>query len=70
MRIQLGSSVPPRFKDRLFYRHNANVTLMRTTPEENAQIGAGIARKLSAATGPVAVLRMQAIFQPGLTSIR
>ena len=29
---------------------------MRTTPEENAQIGAGIARKLSAATGPVAVL--------------
>jgi uncharacterized protein (UPF0261 family) len=49
-------SVPPRFKDRLFYRHNANVTLMRTTPEENAQIGAGIARKLSAAKGPVAVL--------------
>jgi uncharacterized protein (UPF0261 family) len=49
-------SVPPRFKDRLFYRHNANVTLMRTTPEENAEIGAGIARKLSAAKGPVAVL--------------
>jgi uncharacterized protein (UPF0261 family) len=49
-------SVPPRFKDRLFYRHNANVTLMRTTTEENAQIGAGIARKLSAAQGPVAVL--------------
>ncbi len=49
-------SVPAKFKDRLFYKHNANVTLMRTTPEENAQIGAGIARKLSAATGPVAVL--------------
>ena len=49
-------SVPPRFKDRLFYRHNANVTLMRTTAEENAQIGAGIAEKLSAAKGPVAVL--------------
>ena len=43
-------SVPARFKDRLFYRHNANVTLMRTTPDENARIGAGIARKLSAAT--------------------
>jgi uncharacterized protein (UPF0261 family) len=27
-------SVPPRFKDRTFYRHNANVTLMRTTPDE------------------------------------
>jgi uncharacterized protein (UPF0261 family) len=49
-------SVPPQFKDRLFYRHNAVVTLMRTTPEENAQLGAGIAGKLSAAAGPVAVL--------------
>jgi uncharacterized protein (UPF0261 family) len=49
-------SVPARFKDRLFYKHNANVTLMRTTPEENAQIGAGMARKLSEAKGPVAVL--------------
>jgi uncharacterized protein (UPF0261 family) len=49
-------SVPARFKDRLFYKHNANVTLMRTTPEENAQIGAGMARKLSAAKGRVAVL--------------
>jgi uncharacterized protein (UPF0261 family) len=49
-------SVPAQFKDRVFYRHNANVTLMRTTPEECALIGADIARKLSAATGPVAVL--------------
>ena len=49
-------SVPPKFKDRIFYRHNANVTLMRTTPEENARIGADIARKLSDPKGPVAVL--------------
>jgi uncharacterized protein (UPF0261 family) len=49
-------SVPTQFRDRLFYRHNAVVTLMRTTPEENAAIGAAIARKLSQATGPVAVL--------------
>ena len=49
-------SVPARFKDRRLYQHNAHVTLMRTTPEENAEIGASIARKLSAATGPVAVL--------------
>jgi uncharacterized protein (UPF0261 family) len=48
--------VPAAFKDRTFYRHNANVTLMRTTPGENAAIGAEIARKLSAAVGPVAVL--------------
>jgi uncharacterized protein (UPF0261 family) len=50
------SSVPPQFADRVFYRHNANVTLMRTTMQENAAIGAEIARKLSGATGPVAVL--------------
>jgi uncharacterized protein (UPF0261 family) len=49
-------SVPSRFRDRLFYKHNANVTLMRTTAEENARIGASIAQKLSAAKGPVAVL--------------
>jgi uncharacterized protein (UPF0261 family) len=50
------ASVPPAFADRRFYRHNANVTLMRTTVDENAAIGAEIARKLAAATGPVAVL--------------
>ena len=50
------SSVPEKFKDRLFYRHNANVTLMRTTAEECKAIGADIARKLTAARGPVAVL--------------
>jgi len=49
-------SVPARFKDRTFYKHNANVTLMRTTAAENAAIGAEIARKVAAATGPVAVL--------------
>ena len=50
------SSVPERFANRVFYRHNANVTLMRTTAEENAAIGADIARKLSQAAGPVSVL--------------
>ena len=50
------ATVPERFGGRLFHRHNANVTLMRTTAEENRAIGAKIARKLSAATGPVAVL--------------
>ncbi|MEO7889170.1 MAG: Tm-1-like ATP-binding domain-containing protein [Vicinamibacterales bacterium] len=50
------STVPVAFKDRRFYRHNANVTLMRTTPEENAAIGIEMATKLSAARGPVAIL--------------
>jgi uncharacterized protein (UPF0261 family) len=49
-------SVPEKFKGRRFHRHNPTVTLMRTTPEENAKIGADIGKKLSAAKGPVAVL--------------
>jgi uncharacterized protein (UPF0261 family) len=49
-------TVPPQFAGRTFYKHNANVTLMRTTAEESARIGADIARKLSAAKGPVSVL--------------
>jgi uncharacterized protein (UPF0261 family) len=49
-------TVPSRFDGRLLHRHNAHVTLMRTTPEENRAIGRQIARKLAAATGPVAVL--------------
>ncbi len=49
-------TVPAKFKDRVFYKHNANVTLMRTTSAECAAIGAEIGRKVSAAKGPVAVL--------------
>jgi uncharacterized protein (UPF0261 family) len=46
-------TVPERFRDRLFYEHNPTVTLMRTTPEECAELGRRIARKLNAARGPV-----------------
>jgi uncharacterized protein (UPF0261 family) len=49
-------SVPQEFAGRRFYKHNANVTLMRTTAGECAAIGADIARKLGAATGPLAVM--------------
>lgn len=48
-------TVPDKFKDRLFHRHNANVTLMRTTPDECAELGRLIAQKLNAATGPVSL---------------
>ena len=48
-------TVPERFRDRLFYQHNPNVTLMRTTPAECAAIGADIGCKLATATGPAAV---------------
>jgi uncharacterized protein (UPF0261 family) len=49
-------SVPEKFQGRKFYQHNANVTLMRTTPEENAQIGADLAGKLADSTGPTVIL--------------
>jgi uncharacterized protein (UPF0261 family) len=48
-------TVPPQFEDRNLYVHNPSVTLMRTTPEECAELGRRIARKLSAATGPTAL---------------
>jgi uncharacterized protein (UPF0261 family) len=46
-------TVPDRFKDRNLYVHNAQVTLMRTTPEECSEIGAWIANKLNQSNGPV-----------------
>jgi uncharacterized protein (UPF0261 family) len=48
-------SVPAEFRDRLLYKHNPTVTLMRTTPEECAELGRTIARKLNAARGPLTV---------------
>lgn len=49
-------TVPEKFRTRRFYQHNPNITLMRTTPEENDQLGKEIAQKASAARGPTAVL--------------
>jgi uncharacterized protein (UPF0261 family) len=49
-------TVPERFADRLLYPHNPQVTLMRTTPEENTAIGAFLARKIAAFTGPAVLL--------------
>ena len=46
-------TIPERFSDRLFYEHNPTVTLMRTTPEECAELGRRIALKLNAARAPV-----------------
>jgi uncharacterized protein (UPF0261 family) len=48
-------TVPTKFQSRLFYQHNANVTLMRTTPDENRLLGEEIGRKASAATGPTTI---------------
>ena len=49
-------TVPERFRERKLYKHNPNVTLMRTTPEECRAIGQWIAEKLNACEGPVRFL--------------
>jgi uncharacterized protein (UPF0261 family) len=49
-------TVPAKYKGRKLYPHNPVVTLMRTTPEENARIGADLGSKVSAAKGPKAIL--------------
>ena len=49
-------TVPDRFAHRRLYRHNPNVTLMRTTAGECREIGAWIAAKLNACPGPVRFL--------------
>ncbi len=49
-------TVPPRFRDRNLYKHNPNVTLMRTTADECRQIGDWIGRKLNACEGEVRFL--------------
>jgi uncharacterized protein (UPF0261 family) len=45
-------TVPERFAGRNLYVHNPTITLMRTTPEEMAELGRRIARKLNAAQSP------------------
>ena len=48
-------SVPEKYRDRRIYIHNPNITLIRTTPDDNTELGRIIASKLNASTGPVAV---------------
>lgn len=48
-------TVPEKFRDRLLYKHNPAVTLMRTTPAENGELGKRIAQKLNRARGPVSL---------------
>jgi uncharacterized protein (UPF0261 family) len=49
-------TVPEKLAFRKFHVHNASVTLMRTTPEENAKLGEEIASKVAAAEGPAAIM--------------
>ena len=48
-------TVPAPLAGRLTVRHNPMVTLVRTSPEECAELGARLAERARAATGPVSV---------------
>ncbi len=56
--VNFGSvdTVPVEFRDRCLHVHNAQVTLMRTTPDENRRIARWMATKLNRSTAPVHVL--------------
>ena len=49
-------TVPEPFRGRTLYRHNPNVTLMRTTVEECREIGRRIAENLNKTTGPTVLM--------------
>ncbi|MCT2534793.1 Tm-1-like ATP-binding domain-containing protein [Aquibacillus koreensis] len=49
-------TVPDKFSDRQFYQHNPTTTLMRTTVQENRELGRQLGGKVSKATSPVVVV--------------
>lgn len=49
-------TVPPQFAKRNLYKHNPTVTLMRTTVEENIEIGKKLAEKLHMAKGKTTLM--------------
>jgi uncharacterized protein (UPF0261 family)/ABC-type branched-subunit amino acid transport system ATPase component len=46
-------TIPERYRQRKFHIHNPQVTLMRTTPEENDRMGRWIGERLNQMNGPV-----------------
>jgi uncharacterized protein (UPF0261 family)/ABC-type branched-subunit amino acid transport system ATPase component len=49
-------TVPERYRGRKLYPHNPQITLMRTTAEENARMGRWIGERLNEMEGPVRFL--------------
>lgn len=54
--VNFGGETPPKFDGRLFYEHNATVTLMRTTVDECRKLGVEIATKAANSKGPTAIV--------------
>ncbi len=50
------TTIPEKYQDRLFYRHNPQVTLMRTSAAESVVLGKQLAEKINRSSGPVSVL--------------
>ena len=50
------ATVPSKFSEREFFVHNATVTLMRTTPEENAELGRIVGQKLAGKANTVLIV--------------
>jgi uncharacterized protein (UPF0261 family) len=48
-------TLPEKYRGRRIYQHNPKQTLIRTDPQENAELGRLIAGKLNMSTGPAAV---------------
>jgi uncharacterized protein (UPF0261 family)/ABC-type branched-subunit amino acid transport system ATPase component len=46
-------TIPERYRQRKFHVHNPQVTLMRTTPDENERMGRWIGERLNRMDGPV-----------------
>jgi len=46
-------TVPEKYRGRTLYEHNPQITLMRTTPEENAEMGRWIGERLNQMEAPV-----------------
>ena len=65
--VNFGSrdSIPERYHGRVFVEHNPQVTLMRTTPEENVRVGEWLVARLNRMTGPVRFM----IPQGGVSSL-
>ena len=63
-------TVPEKYRERTLFVHNENVTLMRTTAEENAAMGKWIGERLNRCSGKVRFLLpeggVSAIDAPGM----
>ena len=69
--VNFGSveTVPTRFKGRKLHVHNPQVTLMRTSAQENRQFAQWIASKLNVATAPVVVLIPDKVFRRSMRQV-